>query len=116
MTPLMIPPDGRCRVCILRSAPEVIPHGRLLPDGRRRDAAPVLNIIGARAFVRPPRETASAYRVTLSGPTGLDYTAIPVVMDMLGIEAERRAECFDGVRTMEGEALSVFASRREHGG
>jgi hypothetical protein len=49
------------------------------------------------------------WRVSMNGPTGLDYAALPVVMDLL--EVERRAECFAGLQVMEMEALEVFRSK-----
>jgi hypothetical protein len=46
------------------------------------------------------------WRVGMAGPTGLDYAALPVVMDLL--EVELRAECFAGVQVMEAEALEFL--------
>jgi hypothetical protein len=46
------------------------------------------------------------WRIGMGGPTGLDYAALPAVMDLL--EVERRTECFAGLQVMESEALEVF--------
>lgn len=54
------------------------------------------------------------WRVGMSGPTGLDYTVLPVVMDLIDVPKESRAECFEGVRVMESEALKVI--RQNNGG
>ncbi len=54
------------------------------------------------------------WRAGMGGVVGLDYTALPVVMDLIGTAANERAECFDGVRVMENEALAHFS--RQHGG
>jgi hypothetical protein len=53
------------------------------------------------------------WRVGMNGPTGLDYTALPPVMDLLAVqEKDERAECFAGMRVMEREALEVFGRNR----
>ena len=50
----------------------------------------------------------------MGGATGLDYTAIPIVLDRHGIyKPKKRAQVFDGIRIMEAEALAIFAERRE---
>lgn len=49
------------------------------------------------------------WRVGMSGATGLDYAALPVVMDLL--EVENRAECFSGLQVMESEALEVMRNK-----
>ena len=43
------------------------------------------------------------WRVGFSGAYGLDYTPLPAVMDILGIED--RAYAFEGLRVMEYAAL-----------
>ena len=43
------------------------------------------------------------WRVGFSGAYGMDYTAIPVVMDLL--QTPDREWAFDGLRVMEDEAL-----------
>ncbi len=45
------------------------------------------------------------WNVGLRGPIGLRYEALPVVMDLLGIAAEARAELFPGLRVMEAAVL-----------
>lgn len=42
--------------------------------------------------------------------TGLDYTALPLLFDVLGI-ADDRLEVFDRVRVMESHVLNVIINR-----
>ncbi|HJE69811.1 MAG TPA: DUF1799 domain-containing protein [Pseudomonas oryzihabitans] len=53
------------------------------------------------------------WRIGMNGATGLDYSALPAVMDMLGLEGEDRSQAFRDVRVMEREALAVMAESRE---
>lgn len=39
---------------------------------------------------------------------GMNYSALPIVYDALGILQEERAEVFEGLRAMEAEALDVL--------
>lgn len=45
------------------------------------------------------------WRCGPGGVYGLDYNTLPAVMDMIGIDADKRAEVFDAIRTMEDAAL-----------
>ena len=47
------------------------------------------------------------WRVGNNGATGLDYAALPVVEDRVGIRAD-----FDGLRAMEEAALAQMAENR----
>lgn len=58
---------------------------------------------------------ATQWRVGMAGATGLDYAAMPVVMDMVGIGRKRRPEVFSSVRIMETEALATMAENRDDG-
>ena len=58
---------------------------------------------------------ATQWRVGMAGATGLDYAAMPVVMDMVGVERKRRPEVFSSVRIMETEALATMAENRDDG-
>lgn len=49
------------------------------------------------------------WRIGMSGPTGLDYSAVKAVFDMFGVEDPR--DTLDNVRTMEAQALEIFASK-----
>lgn len=51
------------------------------------------------------------WRTGMAGATGLDYAALPAVMDLLQIED--RTQAFKNVRVMEIEALEIF--RLKHG-
>ena len=55
------------------------------------------------------------WRIGMAGATGLDYAAMPVVMDMVGVERKRRPEVFSSVRIMETEALATMAENRDDG-
>lgn len=51
------------------------------------------------------------WRTGNSGPTGLDYSALPVVMQMLKIPESDQSEVFDGVYKMEDAALEKMYSK-----
>ena len=44
--------------------------------------------------------------------TGLDYQGVDAAIRMMGLQGDS-AELFDGIRTMEYEALSVFAEEAQ---
>jgi len=52
------------------------------------------------------------WRFGAAGPTGLDYTALPIVMDMRQVEKTAWSEIFDDVRIMERAALKAMRGRR----
>lgn len=52
------------------------------------------------------------WRVGMNGATGLDYAALPAVMDLCGVRKKKRGDVFSAVRVMESEALSIWAERR----
>lgn len=49
---------------------------------------------------------ATQWRVGPGGVVGLDYSALPPVLDLLGVDQEERADVFDGIRSMEDTALA----------
>jgi len=51
------------------------------------------------------------WRMGMGGPTGLDYAAVPIVMELYQVTAEDRRQVFDDVRVMEGEALKFFSEK-----
>lgn len=53
------------------------------------------------------------WRMGYSGPVGLDYSAVRVVMDMHGIQDQRAM--LDDIQAMEFEALKVFKERSKNG-
>ena len=53
------------------------------------------------------------WRAGMSGATGLDYTSLPIVMDLEGVDADDRKQVFRDVRTMEQEALKTMADSQE---
>lgn len=48
------------------------------------------------------------WRVGYSGATGLDYAVLPGVMSLCGVPADRQSEVFEGIREMEGAALTTM--------
>lgn len=46
------------------------------------------------------------WRTGMNGPTGLDYAAIPVALEMIGIERSAWAQMFEDLRVMESAALA----------
>lgn len=48
-------------------------------------------------------------RAGMSGEvlTGINYTAVPVVMDLLGVPPKKRRRYFEWIRLMEAEAREV---------
>lgn len=44
---------------------------------------------------------------------GIDYAAVPVVMDLQSVPAKRRRRWFEWIRLMEREALEVFRQRAD---
>ena len=53
------------------------------------------------------------WRLSPGGPSGLDYTALPVVASMLGIGRRALGALFPDLRLMETEALATMAESRE---
>lgn len=53
------------------------------------------------------------WRIGYSGATGLDYGAICAVFDLVGVPDTDRAERFEELRIMEGEALKVMREARQ---
>lgn len=52
------------------------------------------------------------WRTGMSGATGLDYNALPVVMRFGGVPATDRSTVFEEVRVMEDAALTRMQSER----
>lgn len=53
------------------------------------------------------------WRTGMSGPTGLDYAALPAIFDMNDIAPARRRQAFDDLRVMESEALAVMRQQQK---
>lgn len=53
------------------------------------------------------------WRMGPGGPIGLDYSAIPVVMDLRELPAADRRHLFSDIRVMESVALARFARRNK---
>lgn len=53
------------------------------------------------------------WRVGQCGAVGLDYLALPVVIDMLGFEIENRGDLMRDIQIMENEALAVMHGEQD---
>ena len=67
------------------------------------------NVTTANVFVA----MSTQWRIGVSGPSGLDYNALPVVMRMSGVRSVERADVFNGVQVMEDAALALIRSKRQ---
>ena len=56
------------------------------------------------------------WRTGMAGATGLDYAAVPTVLEMRGItRPKHKRKVFAGLRVMEAAALEIMAERRANG-
>jgi hypothetical protein len=53
------------------------------------------------------------WRVGMGGATGLDYSAIPVLFDLYGVED--RVEVFEGIQVCEVELLLIWQEKNKSG-
>lgn len=53
----------------------------------------------------------SQWNVGMNGVIGLRYEALPMVLEIHGIEAEQKREVFDGLRVMERAAVEEINKR-----
>lgn len=67
------------------------------------------NLVAYNAFVA----LLSQWRVGAAGATGLDYTAIPVVLDMLGTPKVDWPNVFADIRVMEDAALEQMSANQK---
>jgi len=76
----------------------------------------VVNTVPDDVAVWPEHETAveifaamsTQWRVGFAGATGMDYAALPAVMDCYAVPEDKRRDVFSEVRVMEDEALTVL--------
>lgn len=54
------------------------------------------------------RAMSTQWRTGMAGATGMDYAALPVTGDLLGMTPEEIRIAFEDVRVMEGEALTAM--------
>lgn len=66
------------------------------------------NLPAVNAFIA----MSTQWRVGGFGATGLDYNAAPPVFRFIQIPEEEWPDTFDGVRTMEAEALKIMGEKR----
>lgn len=59
---------------------------------------------------------ATQWRMGSDGPIGLDYTAIPPTLRLIGIGRSQWPQVFDDVRVMEDAALKFFSYMRNRRG
>lgn len=53
------------------------------------------------------------WRVSMAGAYALDYNAVDVAMDMMGVKKRRRKKLFGFLRVMEREALSIMGEKKD---
>ena len=53
------------------------------------------------------------WRTGMAGATGLDYTPLPGVMRLIGLSRADWPEAFEGLRTLEDEALKIFREQAD---
>lgn len=53
------------------------------------------------------------WRTGMSGPTGLDYQVLPMVMGLLEVDQDQHQAIFADVRVMEQAALRTMADSRD---
>lgn len=66
------------------------------------------NVPAVNAFIA----MSTQWRTGMAGVTGLDYAALPPVLEMTAVARDEWPDVFDGVRTMEAEALRLMRIRR----
>jgi hypothetical protein len=80
------------------------------------DLAPPVSVIDLWPCLAPAfalyRAMQTQWRMGFSGPTGLDYNALPVVEQRLGISPDDAAELFGDVQAMEAAALLHLSTSR----
>ena len=52
------------------------------------------------------------WRMGFSGPTGLDYAVLPIVVRQMHVPLEHRRDIFMGVRVMESATLKTWGEKR----
>ena len=66
------------------------------------------NLPAVNAFIA----MSTQWRVGMNGATGLDYGVVPTVLRLAGVPRAEWAEVFDGLRTMEDEALKTMREKK----
>lgn len=57
------------------------------------------------------RQMATQWRVSASGPTGLDYQTLFAVMDRQGLTGDEWKQMFEDIRVCEASALDEMFAR-----
>ena len=86
----------------------------LLPEDLDRSAFEVWgdNLVAVETFIA----MSTQWRVGAVGATGLDYTALPTVLELQAIPRERWGDLFEHLQIIESEALTIMSERRtKHG-
>lgn len=55
------------------------------------------------------------WRTGVNGAVGLDYSAIPTVLNLNSVPAEKWPDLFADLRVLEDEALSIIRKKKKHG-
>ena len=66
---------------------------------------PVLNVFNSLA---------TQWRLGIKGPSGIDYSVLPVVMDLHNINQQDRAQLFADLQVMESAALEQMRENKQN--
>lgn len=53
------------------------------------------------------------WRVGMAGATGMDYAALPAVLDLMDVPRDERSDLFADLRVMEGRALELMRKQND---
>jgi hypothetical protein len=91
--------------------PEVLAQARANAGQRSELRILPCNLAAVRVFWSLSTQWRTGGGMGGAAYTGLDYTALPVVLRLHGITRASQARVFDSVRVMEAEALKVMRQR-----
>lgn len=66
------------------------------------------NIVPVNVFIA----MGTQWRVSMNGPTGLDYNALPGVMRLCGVPRAEWPEVFESIRVLEDAALGIMRKKK----
>lgn len=82
----------------------------LLPEDLDRSAFEVFpdNLAAVTTFIA----MSTQWRVGAAGATGLDYAALPAVLELRSVPREEWPDLFEQLQVIETEALTIMIERR----
>jgi hypothetical protein len=69
------------------------------------------NVAAVNVFI----SMSTQWRASFGGYIGLDYAALPAVLELVGVPRGERAAVFSDLRIMEDSALEVIREKSEKG-